>query len=240
MATVLAFVLALIQSGTTFEVQAVLVYGNKEVKPVPQTYFIVLDKNIESILHDVNVGCELPVVLPSEQMDGCPDVLATLSRIDIWMDQAKASRVRSLIQKHTVASAKTDSHGKMTLTSLPLNTRLWLFGTFQTTMSVRQLIWNVPLETLSVPTRRKVVLDNNNLHNPRQGLRNLTINIPRARRRSLTPHFILASDALSVFLETYARSKPTLWEGRIVSQMTSRRTHALELHDPTSKKRVRA
>lgn len=181
--TVLAFVLALIQSGTTFEVQAVLVYGNREVKPVPQTYFIVLDKNIESILHDVNVGCELPVVLPSEQLEGCPDVLATLSRIDIWKDQAKASRVRSLIQKHTVASAKTDSRGKMTLTALPLNTNLWLFGTFQTSMSVRQLIWNVPLETFSLPTRRKVFLDNNNLHNPRQGLRNLTINRSGKRAR---------------------------------------------------------
>lgn len=186
MATIFAFVLALIQSGTTFEVQAVLIYGNREIKPVPQTHFIVLDKNIESILHDINVGCELPVVLPSEQMEGCPDVLATLSRIDLWKDQAKASRVRSFIQKHTVASAKTDSHGKMTLTSLPLNTKLWLFGTFQTTMSVRQLIWNVPLETFSVPTRRKVVLDNNNLHNPRQGLRNLTINIAKNKQISHT------------------------------------------------------
>ena len=47
MAALLAILLALTQSGTTLEIEAELVYGNKDVKPVARTYFIVLDKVIE-------------------------------------------------------------------------------------------------------------------------------------------------------------------------------------------------
>lgn len=173
MAALLTILLALNQSGTTLQVQAVLVYGNKDVKPVAHTYFIVLDKEIESILHNAQVGCELPVVLPSDQINGCPDVLDTFSRIDKWNDRKKATRVSSLVNKHVVTSAYTDLNGKMTLTELPLNTKLWLFGIFETPMSTRQQLWNVPLETFSHPTRRTLLLDNYNLHIPGPGLRNL-------------------------------------------------------------------
>ncbi len=174
MATVLATLLLFTHTGTTLEVVAILVYGNKEVKPVAHTYFTVLDKDIETILHEAEVGCELPVVLPSDQMNGCPDVLDTFSRIDKWRDRNKASRVSSLVTKHVITSAYTDLSGKMTLTGLPVNTNLWLFGAYQLPMSTRQQIWNVALEPFTLPTPRKVLLNNDNLYKPKQGLRNLT------------------------------------------------------------------
>lgn len=173
MIAALIILLASVQSGTTIEVEAILVYGNRNVKPVAQTHFIVLDKDIESILHDANVGCELPTVLPSDQKNGCPDVLETFSRIDKWNDRQKASRVSSLVETHVVTSASTDFDGKMTLTKLPLKTKLWLFGIFETPMSARRHIWNVPLETSSLPTHSKFILNNYNLHIPGKGLRNL-------------------------------------------------------------------
>lgn len=61
-ASILATLLLLNYTGTTLEVVAILVYGNKDVKPVAHTYFIVLDKDIETILHEAEVGCELPAV----------------------------------------------------------------------------------------------------------------------------------------------------------------------------------
>lgn len=155
-----------VQSKSTLNIEAAIVYKMDGVQPVARSRFYLLDKSAEEILRSANLKPQsdtLDKMWETARKRGLdPNSLLHLDLLKLALKTPKDFpeyfvKLNAEIEKHTIKSDLTDLQGKTQFNEIESN-RYFIFGMAETRGGY--VVWDLPIEIKD--EKQAIILDQNN------------------------------------------------------------------------------